>query len=132
SACTQFAVNAPEAPQTTVFPTSDVGGYIQSLYDLIFWMALVVFVAVEGFLLYAVLRYRRRPGDNTIPSQIHGNTRLEIAWTVLPSIVLLIIAVPTIATIFRQDAVPAATASGEPLKIIVTGHQWFWEFTHPD
>jgi len=67
------------------------------------------------------------------PSQIHGNTRLEITWTIIPSVVLLVIAVPTIATIFRQDTVPAANAAGvAPLKIIVTGHQWWWEFKYPD
>ncbi|MBI4213145.1 MAG: cytochrome c oxidase subunit II [Chloroflexi bacterium] len=133
SACTQFAANAPSVPQTTVFPVSDVGGLIQGLYELIFWMALVVFVGVEGFFVYAILRFRRRAGDNTIPAQIHGNTRLEIAWTIIPSVVLLIIAVPTIATIFRQDAVPSAGASGEPpMKILVTGRQWFWEFRYPD
>ena len=132
SACTQFAANAPAAPQTTVFPVSDVGGLIQDLYALIFLMALVVFIGTEGFLVYAILRYRRRPGDSTLPAQVHGNTRLEIAWTIIPSIVLLVIAVPTIATTFRQDAVPTAGAQGEPLKIQVTGRQWFWEFKYPD
>lgn len=131
SACTQFAANAPEAPQTTVFPTSDVGGHIQGLYDLIFWMALVVFIGVEAFLLYAIFRFRSRPGDTSIPAQIHGNTRLEIAWTVIPSVVLLIIAVPTIRTIFEQDRVPTPM-SGDVLRVQVTAHQWWWEFRYPD
>lgn len=131
SGCTQWA--DPSLPETTVFPVSDSGGYIQDLYSLIFWMALVVFIGVEGFFLYAIVRYRRRAGDNRIPAQVHGNLRLEIAWTVLPSIVLLVITVPTIKTIFLQDTVPTASAAGgSPLTVEVTGHQWFWEFRYPE
>lgn len=135
--CTQWA--APDVPQTTVFPSSDVAGYILWVYQVIFWMAVVVFIGVEGFLIYAILRFRHRPGDTTIPAQIHGNTRLEIAWTVIPSVVLLIIAIPTIGTIFLQDAVPAVSAGaqgvqpgGDTLRVQVVGHQWWWEFRYPD
>lgn len=128
TSCTPWAANAPGAPQTTVFPASDVGRYIQGLYELIFLMAIVVFVGVEGFLVYAIIRFRRRAA-NQVPTQVHGNTRLEIAWTILPSIVLLVIAVPTIQTIFQQDAVPIGS---NPIKVRVIGHQWWWEFRYPD
>jgi cytochrome c oxidase subunit 2 len=80
---------------------------------------------VEGFLLYTIIRYRRR-SENELPSQVHGNTRLEVAWTIIPSIVLLIIAVPTIGTIFASDTVPP---NAMPVKVI--GHQWWWEFEYP-
>jgi cytochrome c oxidase subunit 2 len=127
SGCTAFADRA--APQTTVFPLSDWGRSIQSLYDLIFWMSVVVFIGVEGFVLYTIVRFRRR-SDNELPSQTHGNTRLEVAWTVLPSIVLLIIAIPTIQTIFYSDAPPVSAQN--VLKVNVIGHQWWWEFQYPD
>jgi cytochrome c oxidase subunit 2 len=123
--CTQWA--DPRLPQTTVFPASDYGEMIQNLYVLIFWMAVAVFVGVEGFLIYAIVRYRRRREDE-LPSQVHGNTRLEVAWTIIPSIVLLIIAVPTIGTIFASDAVPP----GATQYVKVIGHQWWWEFQYPD
>jgi cytochrome c oxidase subunit 2 len=123
--CTQWA--DARLPQTTVFPVSDYGEMIQNLYVLIFWMAAAVFVGVEGFLLYAIIRYRRRSEDE-VPSQVHGNTRLEVAWTIIPSIVLLIIAVPTIGTIFAADAVP--TTATQYVKVI--GHQWWWEFQYPN
>jgi cytochrome c oxidase subunit 2 len=100
---------------------------IQDLYVLIFWMAVVVFVGVEGYLLYAIIRYRRRSPDE-LPSQTHGNTRLEIAWTIIPSLVLLVIAVPTINTIFAADAVPQNAT--QYVKVI--GHQWWWEFQYPN
>src|SRR5438874_8414896 len=126
--CTQLADS--RLPQTTVFPQSDWGHQIQDLYSLLFWMALVVFIGVEGFLLYAIIRFRRRPG-NEMPSQVHGNTRLEVAWTILPSLVLLVIAVPSIGTIFASDA-PPPTGLGSSLHVRVIGHQWWWEFQYPD
>jgi len=123
--CTQWA--DASAPQTTVFPASDINRQILDLYALIFWMAVVVFVGVEGFLLYTIVRFRRR-ADNQMPTQTHGNTRLEVAWTILPSIVLLVIAIPTIPTIFAQDTVPPNATQ----RVRVVGHQWWWEFQYPD
>ncbi|MPZ14708.1 MAG: cytochrome c oxidase subunit II [Chloroflexi bacterium] len=125
--CTQLA--NPSAPQSTVFPGSDWGRMIQDLYGLIFWMAVVVFVGVEGFLLYTVIRFRRRREGEAV-SQTHGNTLLEVAWTVVPSIVLLMIAVPTISTIFIGDMPPPVTTN--PVRVTVIGHQWWWEFRYPD
>ena len=123
--CTQLADTS--LPQTTVFPASDFGDMIQDLYVLIFWMALVVFVGVEGFLLFTIFRYRRRR-EGELPSQVHGNTRLEVAWTIIPSIILLIIAVPTIQTIFASDTVPPTATQ----YVKVVGHQWGWEFQYPN
>jgi len=125
--CTQLA--DPSLPQTTVFPSSDWGRLIQDLYVLIFWMAVVVFIGVEGFLLYAIIRFRRRR-EGALPAQVHGNTRVEIAWTVLPALVLLVIAVPSIGTIFASDRPPPAVTN--PLRVRVIGHQWWWEFQYPE
>jgi cytochrome c oxidase subunit II len=125
--CQAFADKA--APQSTVFPLSDWGRAIQDLYSLIFWMSVVVFIGVEGFIVYTVVRFRRRsPGE--LPSQTHGNTRLEIAWTVIPAIVLLIISVPTIPTIFYSDVPPVSAQN--ILKVNVIGHQWWWQFEYPE
>jgi cytochrome c oxidase subunit II len=123
--CTQWA--DASLPQTTVVPASDINRRILDLYTLIFWMAVVVFVGVEGFLLYTIVRFRRRR-DNEMPTQTHGNTRLEVAWTILPSIVLLVILIPTMPTIFAQDSVPANATQ----RVLVIGHQWWWEFQYPD
>ena len=96
------------------------------LFLIIFWMAVIVFVVVVGALVYAVIRYRRKPGEE-IPRQVHGNLRLEIAWTIAPALVLVVIAVPTIITIFDT----ANTPTGEPtVQVNVTAHQWWWEFEY--
>jgi cytochrome c oxidase subunit 2 len=84
-------------------------------------------VLVEGALIFAAIRFRRRPHDG-LPSQIHGSTKVEITWTSLPAIVLLFILFPTIKTIFETQA-PAPSGSYE---IHVIGHQFWWEFQYPD
>lgn len=115
-------------PQTTISPRSDVAGHVQGLYKLIFIMAVVVFVVVEGLLVYAIIRFSRRQPPNGLPPQVHGNQRLEIAWTILPVVVLIIIAVPTWQVIFSTHA----AAPPDALRVNVTGHQWWWEIEYPD
>jgi cytochrome c oxidase subunit II len=61
-----------------------------------FWIAVVVFVLVQGLVIYAAVRFRAKDGDETLPVQVHGNTRLEIFWTVIPALILAAIAVPTV------------------------------------
>jgi cytochrome c oxidase subunit 2 len=92
---------------------------------LISWWSLGIFLAVEVGLLYVCWRFRERPGAPA-PRQTHGNTPLEIGWTVAFAVVLLVFAVPTIRVIFQTQEAPAATA----LRIDVAGKQWWWEFRY--
>jgi cytochrome c oxidase subunit 2 len=120
-------IGCEQSPQTTITPVTDFGREINSLYLLVTVLAAFVFITVEGALLYAVFRFRARPGDGQ-PRQIHGNTRLEIAWTLAPALILVVIAVPTIRTIFATQTEPPPNA----LRVRVIGHQWWWEFQYPD
>ncbi len=113
-------------PNTTFEGSTDLNRAIDSLWDLLLLLGTVVFVLVEAWLIYTIVRYRRR-GDAR-PEQVHGNTTLEIAWTVLPAIVLAIIAVPTVRTIFQTQAKVKPGA----LQVEVIGHQWWWEFRYPE
>ncbi len=115
-------------PQDALAPVGPVGVMESNLYNLIFWIAVVVFVIVEGLLLFTVIRYRRRPNDG-IPAQVHGNTTLEITWTIIPVLILIAIAVPTLTTI---AAAAGTTPSQDSLNVKVVGHQWWWEFDYPD
>ncbi len=81
---------------------------------------------VEGILVYTLIKFRQRPGQPA-PEHVHGNTTLEIAWTVIPLLVLIVIAIPTIQTIFKTQA----TARADALQVEVIGHQWWWEFRYP-
>jgi cytochrome c oxidase subunit 2 len=119
-------------PQTTVLPKTEAAQKIQDLYVLIFWLAVVVFIGVQGGLLYVLWRFRARPGHE-LPEQTHGNTTLEIGWTIAPAVILVIMAVPTIQAIFELESPPTASANGlPPLVVEVVGKQWWWEFRYPE
>ncbi len=114
-------------PQSTLAPRSDFSAAVDTLFTSIFWWAVVVFVIVEGLLLFVIIRYRRRAGAGG-PRPLHGHTALEIGWTLAPALILVFIAVPTMRTIF-------ATAGRAPvgaLRVEVVGHQWWWEYRYPD
>ncbi|MGH2579211.1 MAG: cytochrome c oxidase subunit II, partial [Actinomycetota bacterium] len=122
------AACAPNATQSALEPK---GPEAQKSYDLfvpVFWVAVAIFFVVEGLLVLFVIRYRHRKKTTRIPPQVHGNTRLEIAWTILPTLILAGVAVPTIATIWDLAAKP----TGDILEVNVLGHQWWWEFDYPD
>lgn len=117
-----------EKPYTTLSPASPTADDVQGLYKLLFWMSLVVFVGVQFAIIYLSMRYRRRSTDTKRPPQIHGNHRLEIAWTIIPAIVLLVLLVPTINTLYDHDA---AAQEGD-IVIDVYGKQWWWEFEYQE
>ena len=124
----------PSHPQSTFDTAGPVAEKQRTLFLFIFWMAVAVFVVVEAVLVYTIIHYRRRPGEG-MPKQTHGNLKLEIAWTIVPAIVLVVIAVPTIDLILETGGTPSE-CKGEPaveecLLVNVTGHQWWWEFDYP-
>jgi cytochrome c oxidase subunit II len=114
-------------PQTALRPLSDYAKIGDDIQTTTFKWALAVFVLVEGALLYAIFRFRGKP-DDPEPRQVHGNTTVEIIWTVIPALILAAIAVPTVRGIFETNATP----TGDVLKVEVVGHQWWWEFRYPD
>lgn len=120
-----LAACGPEVdkPYSTTSPASPEGEDIQSLYKLVFWLALVVFIGVQFAIVYTAMRFRRTRTARRRPAQIHGNTRLEIIWTVIPAVVLLIILIPTITTLYDH----ADAAEEGDLTIEVNGKQWWWE-----
>src|SRR5262249_12482120 len=106
-------------PQTTVIPKTDAARKIQDLYVFVFWLSVVVFIGVQGGLVWVLWRYRARPGHE-LPEQTHGNTTLEISWTILPAVILVLMAVPTIQTIFALETDPAGSPDGsQPLVVNV-------------
>ena len=119
-------------PQSTLEPRGDFSQMVDTVFMKTVYLATVVFILVEGALLWAVFKFRGKPTDPD-PHQIHGSTVVEIVWTIIPAVVLAIVAVPTVQTIFSTARVPATSPDGQPaLKVEVIGHQWFWEFRYPD
>ncbi len=118
---------AAEYPNTTFQPKSEFARSIDFLWDRLLLLGTIVFVLVEAALIFVIFRYRRRPSDTSTPPQTHGNATLEILWTIIPAVILIFIAIPTVKTIFQTQAKVAAGA----LEIEVIGHQWWWEFKYP-
>jgi cytochrome c oxidase subunit 2 len=117
---------AESLPQDTLSPEGPVAKKQAGLFWLVTWIAIAVFILVEGLLVVAMWKFRHRPGRG-VPTQVHGNRRLEIAWTLAPALILAGIAVPTVGTIFELAGRP----TGNVLEINVTGHQWWWEVEYP-
>jgi cytochrome c oxidase subunit 2 len=114
-------------PNTTFVPHSEYGRAIDFLWDRLLLLGTIVFILIEGALIYIMIRYRRRGSDER-PPQTHGNVIIEVIWTLIPAFILLFIAIPTVRTIFTTQAKVAAGA----LEIDVIGHQWWWEFKYPE
>jgi cytochrome c oxidase subunit 2 len=112
-------------PQSVLAPEGPVAELQDDLWDIVWPVAAVVFVLVEVLLVVAVVKFRARGNETGPPRQVHGNTKLELLWTIIPTIILLVIAVPTIAGIFALAQVPE-----DPLRVNVVGKQYFWEFTY--
>jgi cytochrome c oxidase subunit 2 len=120
---------APASAQAAQLNTaSPQAGLLRDLFWITMGVALVVFFAVEALLIYTALRFRRRgPVDQPEPQQIHGNTRLEIMWTILPAVILISLFAVSVRSMAELASVPPNAR-----RIQVTGFQFGWEFSYPD
>jgi cytochrome c oxidase subunit 2 len=107
-------------------PVTEQGKDIHELYNLLFVAAAVVFVLVEGAIVFAVVRYRRR--DDQLPPQFHGNNLLEVAWTVVPFVLVAFLFVLGWVALNRIEA----RADNPRVVLNVRGFQWQWSFTYQD
>ena len=109
-----------------VAPASDGAEQISQLFWFTLVLATIVFVLVEGLLIYSSFRFRRRTPLPTIePPQIHGNTRLEVMWATVPALILIGLFGITVSRLGDLSQIPT---DPNTLHISVTGHQFFWEF----
>ena len=112
-------------PQSTLIPKGDFATMVDEVFMTTVYWAVVVFILVEGALLFAIWKFRGRPGDQE-PEQTHGNAVVEVVWTIIPAAILAFIAVPTVRTIFLTAEIPEGA-----MEVEVIGHQWWWEFRYP-
>ena len=98
---------------------------VASLHDLLLVIITVISVFVLALLLYVMWRFHA--SRNPVPTTITHNTFLEIAWTIIPILILIVIAVPSFRLLYYGDKAPDAA-----LTIKVTGHQWYWTYEYPD
>jgi cytochrome c oxidase subunit II len=110
----------PAPPHTT--QAKEVFG----LFNIVLVMGGIVFVGVEGFILYAIVRYRRR--DDRLPTQIHGNNMIEVIWTAIPTVIVLILFV---LSTFTLNSI-SAHSDNPGVTIEVDAFQWQWTFHYLD
>ena len=96
-------------------PVTDRAHATRSLYDIVFYIAVAIFVAVEGVIVFTAFRYRRKPGDDELPPQTHGNNLVEVIWTAIPLAIVLFLFVISWQTLQTVDAKsPTGTSTCAP------------------
>jgi cytochrome c oxidase subunit 2 len=110
-------------------PTSTPASSIYSYALFILAICAVIFVVVSTLLVYAVVRYRRRHDDDgSEPSQVYGSGPIELAWTVIPVLIVVLLSLTTARTIQKIQDAPLPRSA---LEVTVIGRQWWWEFRYP-
>jgi len=106
--------------------------------DFVFWfvttICIVIFALVASVIIYSILKFRAKPGDDEDGPPIHGNTRLEIVWTAVPAILVTSISIVSAIVLTKNDHLPHASAASDPLRplvVNVTGQQFEWNFKYP-
>jgi cytochrome c oxidase subunit 2 len=128
--------NADSAPQNlSIFdPVSPPAESIRNLSVLVFAITGFIFLAVEGILIYSIIRFRRRAAaGSTEPPQVYGSKPIEIAWTTAPALVVFVLVLVTARTLWEVNVTPPQPKEGDnTLFVTVVGRQWWWEYNYTD
>jgi cytochrome c oxidase subunit 2 len=122
-----FASAAPSS--TSIFSNETTPAHeVNNLSIFVLGITGLIFLGVSGLLVYAIVRYRARPGDTAEPPQVFGSVQIELSWTIIPILIIVVLFLTTARVLFNvQDAAKPANA----LDVIVVGHQFWWEFRYP-
>jgi cytochrome c oxidase subunit 2 len=129
-----FVSAAPPENLNMFDPAGPNAAGVRDLFYLVLAITGVIFLLVEGMLIYCIIRFRHKPGADAPrlasiePPQIYGSKPIEVAWTVLPTLivfVLFLVVARTIAQV-RHSQVPEGA-----MRVVVIGHQWWWEYRYP-
>ncbi|MEE2972730.1 MAG: cytochrome c oxidase subunit II [Planctomycetota bacterium] len=134
--CDENAPPVAGAGVTSVLePDSPPAREIRELGFLVLGICAAIFIVVQGLLVVAIVRGARarraaeKAGDTSEPVQLHGSIPIEVAWTVIPIIIVFVLTLVTIRTIRDIDLTEAPDGA---MEVVVIGHQWWWEFRYPD
>jgi len=121
---------APLHPIPGIFsPVSAPAEAIRDLSWLVIGISAGILLAVAAILFWCVVRFRARPGDDREPPQIYGSNQIELAWTLVPALIVLVLFLATARTIYDVQAMVPPPGS---LQATVVGHQWWWEIRYPE
>lgn len=119
----------PRSTPSIFAPASTPAHSIYELSLFVLSITGMIFVVVAGLLAYVIFRYRQRGEDDTSePAQIYGSTQVELAWTVIPVLIVVVLFLTTARMIFAIQDAPKPKAA---LSVTVVGHQYWWEFNYP-
>ena len=102
-----------------------IANRIHEFHDLLLWIIIPITLFVMGLLLWVIIRYNRKA--NPTPSKNSHNTLLEVVWTAVPILILVVIAIPSFPLLYFQDEIPEAD-----FTIKAMGYQWYWSYEYPD
>src|ERR1700704_5721206 len=123
-------MTSPSASPTNIF--APLSTPAQSIFDLslfVLMITAVIFIVVFSLLVYALVKFRsNRANDTREPAQVYGSTQIELAWTVIP---ILIVAVLFLATARVIHGIQDAPKPAEAVELTAIGHQFWWEFRYP-
>jgi cytochrome c oxidase subunit 2 len=116
--------------QTSIFaPAATPAHLIVPLSILVLSITAVIFLTVASLLLYALIHFRNRPGiSEQEPAQIYGSNNIELSWTVIPILIVVVLFLSTTRVIWITEATPEPP---QALNVVVIGHQYWWEFVYP-
>ena len=126
-----LAAAAEEAVRTPAFfnPVAEPAGMILDYGSLLAVTCLAIFIVVMGLLIFTIIRFRASSVDDGLePPQVYGSDQLELAWTIVPVLLVVVLGLVTAGRIvaIQQDTAPAGS-----LSVRVVGHQWWWELEYP-
>lgn len=114
-------------PLTTFEPAGPNAERIDELFWMVFWIATVVFVGVMGAIVVILFLFRDKDKTTKEPKQLHGSPKLEVVWTIIPALILAVIAVPTVSSIFELSG-----CEDDSMVVEIIGHQWWFEYHYPE
>lgn len=117
-----------EGAQSTFHPAGEIAREQIGLFMWTYWLSWPVMIGVFGAIIYVLIRYRRRHEDE-MPTQSHGHPSVEVILTIIPVLIIIAVAIPTVRSVFRTQSHVEAT--DEDVIIHVTGYQWWWKFEYP-
>ena len=120
---------AAQISPTNIFaPASTPAHSIYELYLFVLAVTGAIFLVVFGMLTYAAVKYRSRPGDEGEPPQIYGSDQLELAWTVIPVLIVMVLFLSSARVIHALQDAPKPPGA---IEVTAVGHQFWWEYRYP-
>jgi len=116
------------SPTSIFAPVSTPANEIADLSVLVLAVTAAIFIVVSGLLTYALVKFRRRRDDASEPPQVYGSTQVELAWTVVPTLIVVVLFLASARVITR---VQRADRPEGTIEVVAIGHQFWWEYRYP-